>query len=38
VVFGEVVGGYDLVKKIETFGSQNGKTSKKITISASGEL
>lgn len=38
VVFGEVVSGYDLVKKIETYGSQNGKTSKKITISACGQL
>merc|ERR1719204_2713539 len=28
VVFGSVTGGMDVVKKIETFGSQSGKTSK----------
>ncbi|CAN8018248.1 hypothetical protein HPB47_007488 [Ixodes persulcatus] len=38
VVFGSVVGGMDTVKKIESFGSQSGKTSKKIVIANSGEL
>lgn len=38
VVFGKVVEGMDIVKKIETFGSQSGKTSKKITVSDCGQL
>ncbi|EEC13619.1 peptidyl-prolyl cis-trans isomerase, putative [Ixodes scapularis] len=38
VVFGSVIGGMDTVKKIESFGSQSGKTSKKIVIANSGEL
>lgn len=29
---------YELVKKIESYGSQSGKTSKKIVIADSGEL
>nr|ODN93840.1 peptidyl-prolyl cis-trans isomerase A [Cryptococcus depauperatus CBS 7841]ODN93852.1 peptidyl-prolyl cis-trans isomerase A [Cryptococcus depauperatus CBS 7841] len=36
VVFGEVVEGQELVRKIEGFGSQSGKTSAKITITSSG--
>ncbi|MFE4518942.1 peptidylprolyl isomerase [Kitasatospora sp. NPDC056783] len=36
VVFGEVVEGLDLVKKIESLGSQSGRTSAKITIAKSG--
>jgi len=36
VVFGQVVEGMDTVKKVESFGSQSGKTSKKIIISDSG--
>ncbi|KAF7761432.1 hypothetical protein Agabi119p4_9424 [Agaricus bisporus var. burnettii] len=36
VVFGEVVEGMDLVKKVETLGSQSGKVSKKVTIANSG--
>jgi len=36
VVFGSVVDGLDVVKKIESFGSQSGKTSKKITIADCG--
>merc|ERR1719263_2310502 len=32
VVFGQVVEGMDVVKKVESFGSQSGKTSKKIII------
>ncbi|MFD5435533.1 peptidylprolyl isomerase [Kitasatospora sp. NPDC127067] len=38
VVFGEVVEGMDLVKKIEGLGSQSGRTSAKIVIAASGEV
>jgi len=37
VVFGQVVEGMDTVKKVESFGSQSGKTSKKIIVSDSGE-
>merc|ERR1712071_12043 len=32
VVFGQVVEGMDIVKKVESFGSQSGKTSKKIVV------
>jgi len=38
VVFGEVIEGMDLVKKIEAVGSQDGKTSKEVAITDSGEL
>ena len=38
VVFGSVVEGMDVVKKIESFGSQGGRTSKKIVITDCGEL
>merc|ERR1711970_233185 len=39
VVFGEVTSGYEnVVKKVEALGSGSGKTSKKVTISASGCL
>jgi peptidylprolyl isomerase len=38
VVFGKVVDGMNLVKRIETLGSGSGSTSKKIVISDSGEL
>ncbi|XP_077481390.1 peptidyl-prolyl cis-trans isomerase F, mitochondrial isoform X3 [Stigmatopora argus] len=38
VVFGSVKGGMDVVKKVETFGSRSGRTSKKITITDCGEL
>jgi peptidyl-prolyl isomerase F (cyclophilin D) len=38
VVFGAVVEGMDIVKKIEAFGSQSGKTTKKITIADCGQL
>ncbi len=38
VVFGHVTEGLDVVKKIETYGSQDGRTSKKIVIAASGQL
>lgn len=38
VVFGEVVEGMDVVKKIEAMGSGSGKTKKKIVIDKSGQL
>ncbi len=38
VVFGAVVEGMDIVKKIESYGSQSGKTSKNITVADSGQL
>jgi len=38
VVFGEVTDGMDVVKKIESFGSGSGRTSKKVEITNSGEL
>ncbi|XP_078106559.1 peptidyl-prolyl cis-trans isomerase A [Sander vitreus] len=38
VVFGRVIEGMDVVKKMETQGSQSGKTSKKIIIADCGQL
>ena len=38
VVFGKVTGGMDVVTKIEGFGSQSGRTSKKIVIDDCGQL
>jgi len=38
VVFGEVVDGLDIVKKIEGFGSQSGTPKAKVVISKSGTL
>ena len=38
VVFGQVTEGLEVVKKIEGFGSDSGRTSKKIVVAASGEL
>ncbi|XP_040595840.1 peptidyl-prolyl cis-trans isomerase A-like [Mesocricetus auratus] len=38
VVFGKVKEGMNIVEAMERFGSRNGKTSKKITISACGQL
>merc|ERR1712004_329075 len=38
VVFGEVVEGMDVVKKIENYGSQSGKCSQKVTIVDCGQL
>jgi len=38
VVFGLIISGLDILKKIEKFGSKSGKTSEKITITACGEL
>ncbi|KAG9354876.1 hypothetical protein JZ751_001589 [Albula glossodonta] len=38
VVFGSVKEGMDVIKKVEAFGSQSGKTSKKIEIADCGQL
>ncbi|TNN34566.1 Peptidyl-prolyl cis-trans isomerase [Liparis tanakae] len=38
VVFGTVVEGMDIVRKMESTGSQSGKTSAKITIADCGQL
>ncbi|XP_068438703.1 peptidyl-prolyl cis-trans isomerase F, mitochondrial [Clinocottus analis] len=38
VVFGSVKEGLDVIKKVETFGSRTGRTSKRITITDCGEL
>ena len=38
VVFGQIVEGMDVVKRIESFGSQSGKCSQKICVSDSGQL
>ncbi|XP_022919612.1 peptidyl-prolyl cis-trans isomerase [Onthophagus taurus] len=38
VVFGQVVEGMDVVKNIESMGSQSGKTTKKIVVADCGQL
>eukprot|EP00775_Hariotina_reticulata_P002941 gene2941-3226_t len=38
VVFGSVVDGMDVVKKVESYGSGSGRTSKKIVIADCGQL
>lgn len=38
VVFGEVTDGYDVVKQVESYGSNSGATRARITIDACGEL
>ena len=38
VVFGEVTGGSDVVKKIESLGTNSGKPSSKIVIESCGEV
>lgn len=38
VVFGKVVEGEEVVKKMESYGSRDGPTSKKVTIADCGEL
>jgi len=38
VVFGQVISGLDIVKRIEKLGSKNGKPSEKVTIVNCGEL
>lgn len=38
VVFGTVVDGMDVVRKIESYGNPNGKPTKKLTVQNSGQL
>jgi len=38
VVFGSVTKGMDIVKKVESYGSQSGKTSKPIVVADCGQL
>mmetsp|Transcript_64972 Transcript_64972/g.76292 ORF Transcript_64972/g.76292 Transcript_64972/m.76292 type:complete len:166 (-) Transcript_64972:112-609(-) len=38
VVFGKVIEGMDIIKQIESYGSQSGKTSKPVMVQASGQL
>lgn len=38
VVFGKVVEGYDAIEKAESYGSREGRTSKKIVIADCGQL
>jgi len=38
VVFGSIVDGMDVIKKVESYGSRSGKTSKKIVVDDCGEL
>ena len=38
VVFGKVVEGLDVVRKIESYGSRSGRTSKKIVVDSCGEI
>ncbi|CAM4714443.1 hypothetical protein PO909_017982 [Leuciscus waleckii] len=38
VVFGQVVEGIDVIKKVETYGSSSGKTTAKIVIANCGQL
>merc|ERR1712083_31872 len=38
VVFGQIVDGMDVVKKIEGLGSRSGKTSRKVVIEDCGEI
>ncbi|OMJ21837.1 Peptidyl-prolyl cis-trans isomerase [Smittium culicis] len=38
VVFGKVVEGSDIVRKVESYGSQSGKTSQRVTIDDCGQL
>ncbi|XP_045890811.1 peptidyl-prolyl cis-trans isomerase A [Micropterus dolomieu] len=38
VVFGKVIEGMDVVRKMESYGSQSGKTSSKVAIADCGQL
>ena len=37
-MFGKVLEGYEIIKKLESLGSQSGKPSATLTIADSGEL
>jgi cyclophilin family peptidyl-prolyl cis-trans isomerase len=37
-VFGSVVEGMDVIKKIESFGSDSGRTSKRVVVEDCGQL
>ena len=38
VVFGKVVEGMDIVKQVESYGTQSGKTTKNIIVENCGQL
>jgi peptidylprolyl isomerase len=38
VVFGEVAEGMDVVKQVESVGTESGRTRAKVTITSSGEV
>ena len=38
VVFGRVVNGYDVVKKIEAMGSSSGATRKRVVVADCGQI
>ena len=38
VVFGSIVEGMDIIKKVESFGSRSGKTTSKIVVDDCGEV
>ncbi|MBN3288252.1 PPIF isomerase, partial [Polyodon spathula] len=38
VVFGQVVGGMDIIRKVESYGSSSGNTSRKVTLVDCGQL
>lgn len=38
VVFGQVEEGMDVVKKVESYGTQTGKPTKKVVVSNCGEI
>lgn len=38
VVFGKVIDGMDVIKQVEGYGSESGKTSKKIVVADCGQL
>ena len=38
VVFGSIVEGMDIIKKVESFGSRSGKTTAKIMVEDCGEV
>jgi len=38
VVFGEVAEGMDVVRRVESVGTESGRTQTKVTITSSGEV